>query len=89
MCVWPLTVGSAAQMAGRSMPGSILRTKREIAISAPVLPAETQASASPFLTRLIATRIDESFLLRKATAGDSSIPTTSLAWTTRRRPPPA
>jgi hypothetical protein len=38
---------NVAQIAGRSMPGSILRTKREMAISAPVLPAETQASASP------------------------------------------
>jgi hypothetical protein len=78
MWVCPFVVGSGAQIAGRSMPGSIFSTKREIAISAPVLPAETQASASPPLTRLMATRIDESFLLRKASAGDSSIP--RLRW---------
>src|SRR5439155_737342 len=78
-------LGSAAMIAGRSMPGSILRTKRDTAISAPVLPALTQACASPFLTSSTATRIDESFLLRSARAGDSSISTTSLAWCTRRR----
>src|SRR6266481_6715394 len=72
-------------IAGRSMPGSILRTKRDTAISAPVLPALTQACASPFLTSSTATRTDESFLLRSASAGDSSISTTSLAWCTRRR----
>ena len=31
---------------------------------------------APVLTRLIATRMDESFLLRRARAGDSSISTT-------------
>jgi hypothetical protein len=50
-----------------------------MAIKAPVLPAETHAAASPVLTRLIATRIEESFLLRMAKAGDSSISTTSVA----------
>ena len=34
----PLRVGSCAAIAGRSMPGSVFSTKREIAISAPVLP---------------------------------------------------
>ncbi len=42
----------------------------------PVLPALTQACASPVLTRLIATRIDESFLRLSAVAGGSSIATT-------------
>ena len=79
ICVCPSTVGNGAQIAGRSMPGNIFSTKREIAISAPVLPAETQASASPALTRLMATRMDESFLLRRASAGASSMPTTSEA----------
>jgi hypothetical protein len=85
MWVCPLAVGTAAQIAGRSIPGIIFMTNLEIAISAPVLPAETQASASPFLTRFTATRIDESFLLRKAREGDSCISTTSEAWTTRSR----
>jgi hypothetical protein len=49
-------------MAGRSMPAMVLSTKREIAMSAPVLPALTQACASPAFTRFTATRIDESFL---------------------------
>src|SRR5438309_1521639 len=80
-------LGRAAMIAGRSIPGSILRTKRDTAISAPVLPALTQACASPFLTSSTATRTDESFLLRSASAGDSSISTTSLAWCTRRRGP--
>jgi hypothetical protein len=76
---WPLMVGITVAIAGRSMPGRVLRTKRAVAISAPVFPAETQASASPDLTRSIATRIEESFLPRNAEAGGSSIATTSLA----------
>ena len=36
-------LGSTVAIAGRSIPGSVFRTKREIAISAPVLPALTQA----------------------------------------------
>ena len=43
------SVGSTVAIAGRSMPGSVFSTKREIAISAPVLPALTQACASPAL----------------------------------------
>ena len=54
--------GSTLAIAGRSMPASVLSTKREIAIRAPVLPALTQACASPLFTRLTVTRIDESFL---------------------------
>ncbi len=34
----PRRVGSCPAIAGRSMPGSVFSTKREIAISAPVLP---------------------------------------------------
>jgi hypothetical protein len=61
------------------MLGSVFSTKRDTAISAPVLPAETPASASPRLTRSAVTRIDESFLVRNATGSGSSIFTTSLA----------
>ena len=43
--VAPVRVGSCEAIAGRSIPGSIFSTKREIAISAPVLPAETHACA--------------------------------------------
>ena len=74
-------------IAGRSMPGRVLSTKRAVAISAPVLPALTQASASPPLTRSMATRIEESFLPRSAVAGDSSMPTTWEVWWIRSRSP--
>ena len=77
--VTPLRVGNCDAIAGRSMPGSVFSTKRAMAMSAPVLPADTQACAVPSLTRLTATRIDESFFLRSASAGGSSIVTTSLA----------
>ena len=40
------------------MPGRVFSTKRAVAISAPVLPALTQASAVPSLTRFNATRIE-------------------------------
>ncbi len=43
-------VGQIAAMAGREMPGSVRSTNFAIAISAPVLPADTAASASPFFT---------------------------------------
>ena len=55
----PLSVGHRPAMAGRSMPSIILRLKRAIAIRAPVLPAETATSASPFLTASIASHIDD------------------------------
>src|SRR3990170_5673959 len=72
----------------------VFSTYRAVAISAPVLPALTQASASPLLTRLMLTRIEESFLPRSADCGCSSMPTTSVAgwmrkctpaWTPRAR----
>jgi 1-acyl-sn-glycerol-3-phosphate acyltransferase len=50
-----------------------------ISANAPVLPAETAACAIPSRTCSMATRIDESFFLRKATSKASSISTTSLA----------
>ena len=46
----PCSVGHSAAIAGRSMPSIIFRLNRAIAISAPVLPAETATSASPFFT---------------------------------------
>src|SRR6266704_295475 len=45
-------LGSAAMIAGRSMPGSILRTKRDTAISAPVLPALTGSGTARLQLRL-------------------------------------
>ncbi len=84
-CVWPVTDGSAAMIAGRSMPGRVFSTKRAVAMSAPVLPALTQACASPRLTRSMATRMDESFLLRSAWEGSSSMRTCWEACTTEIR----
>ncbi len=81
----PVRVGSAAQIAGRSMPGSVFRTNFAVPIKAPVLPALTQACASPDFTRSIATRIEESFLVRIAVRMSSSMPTTSDAGTTASR----
>ena len=43
-------VGHWPAMAGRSMPGMVLSTSLAMAIRAPVLPAETVKSASPFCT---------------------------------------
>src|SRR5690606_6599454 len=71
----PDLVGNVDMIAGRSMPGNVLSTKREIAINAPVLPALTHASTLPAFNKLIATRMEESFLERKACDGDSSIST--------------
>ena len=48
---------------------------------APVLPAETKAFASPFLTRLSPTTIEESFFLLIAVVGTSSVLITSEAFT--------
>jgi hypothetical protein len=41
------------------MPSIILRLKRAMAIKAPVLPAETTTSASPFFTASIASHIED------------------------------
>src|ERR1700738_2799033 len=72
-------------MAARSTPGRVPRTKCEIAVRAPVLPALTHAQARPCCTRSIARRIEESFLRRIASRGLSSIATTWEAATTVAR----
>ena len=62
-------------------------TKCAIAVSAPVLPALTQAQARrPRARRSTATRIEESFLRRIASRGFSSIATTCEAGTICARP---
>ena len=55
----PRTVGHSAAMAGRSTRGMVLRQNFAIAISAPVLPADTTASASPSRTAWIACHMDD------------------------------
>ena len=80
----PRAVGHIAAIAGRSMPGSMRRQNRAIAISAPVLPAETATSASPFLTASIASHIDEVLRPRRsAWLGLSCMLTATSVWMTR------
>ena len=55
----PRSVGQIAAIAGRSMLAIVRRQNFDIAISAPVLPAETQTSASPVFTASIARHIDD------------------------------
>src|SRR5579863_8478000 len=85
ICVRPWAAGMAEMMAARSTPGSVLSTKCAIAVRAPVLPAETAAAARPSCTRLMATRIEESFLCRIASRGFSSMVTTWEAATIAAR----
>ena len=75
------SVGHIAAMAGREMPGSVLRMKRAMAISAPVLPADTAASASPVRTASIVIHM---LLLprpwRSAWLGLASMVTSTSVW---------
>ena len=65
-------------MAGRSIEAMVRRQKVAIAISAPVLPAETQTSASPFFTASTASHMEDfQRPLRSAWLGLSSICTTT------------
>ena len=56
-----------------------LTTSVAPASRAPVDPAETKASPSPFFSRFRPTVREESFFLLKAVAGSSAISTTSAA----------
>src|SRR5256886_1513568 len=76
---FPFVVGNIPHSAGRSIPRMRRGTRSAAAIVAPVLPADTTASASPCLTIAVATPIDVSARRRSAVAGCSSIPTTSCA----------
>src|SRR2546430_3786447 len=60
------------------MPRMRPSTRSAAAIVAPVLPADTTASASPCLTIDVATPIEVSARRRSAVAGCSSMPTTSF-----------
>ena len=80
----PRSVGHIAAIAGRSISGIVRRQTLAIAISAPVLPAETAQSASPFLTASIACHIEEARRPdRSAWLGLSVILTATSQWTTR------
>ena len=52
------SVGSSAASAGRSIPGMVRSASLDIAISAPVLPPDSAASALPSFTALIAMPIE-------------------------------
>jgi hypothetical protein len=75
-------VGSGAQMAAVDTRQHFQDEARD-RHQGPVLPARDAGIRLAGLDELIATRIDESFLLRRASAGDSSMPTTSEACTMR------
>ena len=81
----PFSVGHSAAIAGRSMPGSMRRLNLAIAISAPVLPADTATSASPFFTASMASHIDDfQRPLRSAWLGLSSMRTATSVCTSRQ-----
>ena len=80
--VKPFFVGRQVPNTGRSTPGRRPTMSREPVRRAPVLPAETKASASPFFTSCIPTTIEEFFFLRIAIVGTSSVLMTSSALTT-------
>ena len=79
----PFMVGKKEAMAGRSMPGRVLRTNFAMAMSAPVLPADTTPRALPSCTALIARRMDEPRPDLSAIDGFSSLRTTSSQWVSR------
>ena len=65
------------------MPGSMRRQNRAIAISAPVLPADTATSALPFFTASIASHIEEILRPRRsAWLGLSCMLTATSVWIT-------
>jgi hypothetical protein len=78
MTLSPRRVGKNDAIAGRSMPGSVLNTIFAVAISAPVLPAETMPCASPAATASMARRMLELRPLRSAVEGLSSLVMTSV-----------
>ena len=80
MTALPLRVGKAEASAGRSTPGNMPCTILAVAMTAPVLPAETTHCASPVFTRREATRMELSFLARTALPALSSIVICSEAW---------
>ena len=65
--------------AGRSTPGTTPCTSFAVAMTAPVLPAETTPWATPSRTSREATRMELSFFVRTALAALSSIVICSLA----------
>ena len=75
----PFSVGISAPKGGRSTPLMRPTSTCPPTRTAPELPADTNASASPFFTRFIPTTMEESFFLRIAFTGGSSVSITSEA----------
>ena len=77
--VCPRMVGQIAAMAGRERPGTVRSWNTDIAIKAPVLPAETATSASLFFTDSMALHMLVLRPRRSARLGFSSMRTRSAA----------
>ena len=83
----PRKVGQIAASAGRSICCIVRRQNFAMAISAPVLPADTATSASPFFTASSAIHMDDVRRpWRSAWLGLSPICTETDEWTTRETP---
>ena len=76
-----MAVGITGPMAARRTPRIRLTSRVAPASSAPVEPAEMNASPSPFFSMVSPTVREESFLRLNAVAGSSHISTTSVALT--------
>ena len=74
------SVGSSAASAGRSMPGMVRSASFDIAISAPVLPDDTAAPASPVFTAWMARPMEDFLDLRSAWLGLSVAATLRFHW---------
>ena len=86
--VGPLSAGQTVAIAGREMPSIVRSLINAIARNAPLLPAETTASASPCLTRLTATPSEVRSHERAAADGERSMATAPGAWIPRTRSAP-
>ena len=80
-------MGYTAASAARRTPGISLKCRAHASTQAPVLPADTSASASPSATSRAATDTDASGLRASASPGFSSMPTYSEACCTEMRSP--
>ena len=77
----PFAVGISGASGGLSTPLMRPTITWPPTSTAPELPADTNASASPLFTRFMATTMEESFFLRIAITGGSAVSITSVAFT--------
>ena len=76
----PFSVGMQVAIAGRATPSNRPKVKREVAITAPVLPLEIKASTLFSFCSLEPTAMEEFFFSLRASVGLSSIRTFSVAF---------